>query len=167
MGLRDWLRHRLAGNAPGNDVPPGSALRDSIFRREPERASPLGEYDSQTYPAELAEMLRRRQEVTHELLGIDVTDPQARVDAVPKLREMLRKYPHPLVYETLILAYVDAGRYDEAKGVAFAAQARRLECARSEHPEIRGEIEHLKEWTPEEVDRLRQQREAQRIRSQS
>lgn len=158
MGLRHWLRQRLAGEEAG-DARPGGSLMPSLFGREPERASPLGEYDSTTYPRELAELLRRRQEVARELLTIDVSDPRARITAVPRLREMLRTYPHPLVYETLILAYLDAGRYDEAKGVAFAAQARREECARSEHPEIRGEIEHLRAWSTDELDRLRRQRE--------
>ena len=71
-----------------------------------------------------------------ELLKIDIADPDARVAAIPRLKELLRRYPHPLAYETLIHAYVDAGRYDEAKGVAFAARERRNECARSSHPEM-------------------------------
>lgn len=147
------------------DVPPGASLVGSLLGREPERASALGEYDSRSYPPELAELLRNRQEVTEALLRIDIADPQARVEAVPQLREMLRTYPHPLVYETLILAYVHAGRYDEAKGVAFAAQARREECASSDYPEIRAEIEHLQGWTSADVDRLRQQQEARRSRA--
>ncbi len=167
MGFRNWLKHRMVGDDAGHDVPPGSSLMDSLLGREPERVPALGEYDSHTYPADLAEQLRRRQEVTAQLLEIDVTDPRARMEAIPQLREMLRIYPHPLAYEILILAYLDAGRYDEAKGVAFAAQARRGECARSDYPEIRAEIEHLEEWTAEEVDRLRLQREARRERSPS
>ncbi|HEV2131042.1 MAG TPA: hypothetical protein VGR27_08065 [Longimicrobiaceae bacterium] len=164
MGLRHWLRHRMVGEEAG-DVPPSSSLVGSLLGREPERASALGEYNSRSYPPELAELLRNRQEVTEALLRIDIADPDARVEAVPQLRELLRIYPHPLVYETLVLAYVHAGRYDEAKGVAFAAQARREECARSDYPEIRAEIEHLKGWTSEEVDRLCRQREERRSRA--
>ncbi len=89
---------------------------------------------------------------------MNVTDRQARIDALPRLRELLRDYPLPLVYELLIHAYVDSGRFDEARGVAFAAQARREECARSDHPEIRSEIDHLNAWTPAEVDRLKAER---------
>ncbi len=156
----------MVGEETG-DIPPSTSLMGSLLGREPERVSALGEYDSRSYPAELAELLRNRQEVTEELLRIDIADPEVRVAAIPQLRELLRIYPHPLVYEALILAYVHAGRYDEAKGVAFAAQARREECARSEYPEIRAEIANLKGWTSGEVDRLRQQREAQRIRAHS
>lgn len=160
MGIRHWLKRRLVGGTSEGDVPPNAALMDTVLRREPERVRSLGEYDADSYPADLAELLRRRAEVAERLLRIDVADRQARIDAIPELREMLRTYPHPLVYEMLIQAFIDAGRYDEAKGVAFAAQARRLECARSEHPEIRAEIDHLREWTTEEVERLRQEHQA-------
>ena len=160
MGFRHWLKQRMVGESAGEDLPPGSSLVDTVLGREPERVRSLGEYNSQSYPADLAELLRRREAVTAEVLRIDFTDRQARMEAVPRLRELLRTYPHPLVYELLIHGYVDAGRYDEARGVAFAAQARRAECARSEHPEIRAEIEHLQEWTADEVDRLRAERES-------
>jgi hypothetical protein len=63
------------------------------------------------------------------------------------------------VYEALINAYVDEGRWEEARGVAFAARERRRECARSPFPEIRMETERLREWSPEEVDALRAERE--------
>ena len=59
------------------------------------------------------------------------------------------------MYELLIHAYMDAGRFDEAKGVAFAARERRQECARSPHPEIRAETERLQAWDPAEIDQMR------------
>lgn len=155
MSLRRWFRERmLAGETEGDDVPPGSALMDTLLGRERERVRSLGEYDSTSYPAELRDLLERRAEVARELLTLDVTDPKVRVASIPRLRELLRKYPHPLVYETLIHACIDAGRHDEAKGVAFAARQRRLECARSDHPEIRAEIDSLREWTKEEIEEL-------------
>jgi len=161
MGIRHWLRHRLLGDdAEGGDVPPGVALVNTALGREAERTRAMGEYDAGSYPEDLAEMLRRRTEVSAEVVRIDVTDPQARIAAIPRLRELLRLYPHPLVYEMLILAYADTGRFDEAKGIAFAARERRLECERSDHPEIRAEIERLREWTPEDVDEMRAEREA-------
>jgi hypothetical protein len=158
MGIRHWFRTRVAGNDGGSDVPPGTALFTTMFKDE-QRTRALGEYDSSSYPRELAEMLTRRQQVAQELLRMNITDRDARIESIPRLRELLRTYPHPLVYEPLIHAYTDAGRYDEAKGVAFAARERRLECSRSEHPEIRAEVEHLKEWQPEDVDQLREERE--------
>jgi hypothetical protein len=160
MGIRHWLRDRLIGDdAEGTDVPPGASLVNSALGREVERVRSLGEYDAASYPRELSELLQRREVVARELLQMDVADRQARVEAIPRLRELLRTYPHPLVYELLIHAYLDADRYDEAKGVAFAARERRMECARSEHPEIRAEIARLREWTTEEVDALRAERE--------
>lgn len=158
MGVRHWLKERMAGSATGGDVPPGTSLMNTLLGREEERIRSLGEYDARSYPAELAELLRRRQQVSDEVLAIDVADPRARIEAIPRLRELLRVYPHPLVYELLIHGYVDADRFEEARGVAFAAQARRDECWRAREPEIRAEIEHLKEWTPDEVDRLREER---------
>lgn len=160
MGLRHWLRSHLLGDdaRDGTDVPPGASLLNTALNREPQRVHSLGEYDAASFPEELAELLRRREEVAAELLRIDVVDRQARIDAIPRLRELLRKYPHPLVYEMLIHGYLDAGRYDEAKGIAFAARERRAECMRSPHPEIRGEVGSLKEWDPEEIDELRRER---------
>jgi pentatricopeptide repeat protein len=154
MGLRQWLRKRLGALDDADEGPPGRSLMRALWGGGEERISALGEYDARTYPAELAELLRRRQAVADSLLEIDVSNPAERVAAIPRLREMLRAYPHPLVYETLIHAYVDAGRHDEARGVAFAARERRIECMRSEYPEIRSEIEHLSEWTAEDVEVL-------------
>jgi pentatricopeptide repeat protein len=165
MGFRHWLRHQLSGETASDDVPPGRSLLTTLWGREEERIRALGEYSSTSYPTELTELLTRRQQVADEVLAIDISDRDARIEAIPRLRELLRTYPHPLVYETLIHAYVDAGRYDEARGVAFAARERRIECRRSEHPEIRSEVDHLAEWTPDDVEELRQQREAANGRS--
>jgi pentatricopeptide repeat protein len=157
MGLRHWFRERMLGNDPGgDDVPPGSAIMNTLLGREGERHRSLGEYDSSSYPADLREQLARRAEVAQELLRIDIASPPERVSAIPELRTLLRKYPHPLVYETLIHACLDAGRFDEAKGVVFAARQRRLECIGSEHPEIRAEVASLREWDVQEIDELRE-----------
>lgn len=161
MGIRHWFKSQMLGeNAQGGDVPPGSSLVNTLLGREEERVRSLGEYSADSYPQDLADLLRRRSEVASETLRIDVADPEARMAAIPRLQQLLRKYPHPLVYEMLIHAYVDAGRFDEAKGVAFAARERRMECARSPHPEIRAETDRLREWTPNEVDELRAEIEA-------
>jgi hypothetical protein len=158
MSLRRWMRERMLGGEPeGNDVPPRGSLVNSALGRERETPRSLGEYDAGSYPVELAEVLRRRGEVSSAFMRLDVTDPDGRMAAIPELKELLRRYPHPLVYEALIHAYVDAGRYDEARGVAFAARERRQECARSPHPEIRSETDSLREWTPEDVDALREE----------
>ena len=161
MGVRQWMKRRLAEDESG-DVPPGSSLFNSLFGKETPPVHSLGEYDANSYPPELAELVRRRQQVANELLSLDVTRPEARAAAVPRLQQLLGIYPHPLVYETLIHAYVEAGRYEEAKGVAFAARERRIECARSPYPEMQSEVEFLHEWTPEEVDSLRADLEAKR-----
>lgn len=147
------------GELEGDDVPPSTALFNSLIGRDKERVRSLGDYDSASYPSDLRELLARREEVTRALLRINITDRKARVEAIPKLRDLLRKYPHPLVYETLIHAYIDSGRADEAKGIAFAAKQRRLECARSEYPEICGETESLRDWSSEEIDDMRAERE--------
>lgn len=157
MGLRYWLKKRLAGEETG-DVPPGSSILDTFLGRHPDHPRALGEYDAESYPADVVELLRRRQRVADELLTIDVADPAARQEAIPRLKELLRVYPHALAYEMLIRAYLDAGRWEEARGVAFAAKERRLECARSELPELRAEIDFLHEWDPEEIDQLKQER---------
>lgn len=160
MGVRHWFRQRMLGDdAEGNDVPPGVALLNSVLNREQTGPRALGEYDSGSYPPELVELLRRRENVASEVLTMDVTDREARVAAIPRLQKLLREYPHPLVYELLIHGYVDAGRYDEAKGVAFAARERRQECARSDYPEIRAETDRLREWSSEEIDHLREERQ--------
>lgn len=160
MGVRQWLKARIGAGDDGDDVPPGSSLMDAVLGRgdETERTRSLGEYSSTSYPADLADLLRRRQEVTNELLQIDVADPDARAASIPHLQHMLRRYPHPLAYEMLVHAYLDAGRPDEAKGVAFAARQRREECTRSPYPEVRAEVDRLHEWTTEEVEELWQSR---------
>jgi hypothetical protein len=161
MGIRQWMRDQLLGDdAAGNDLPPSGAIVNSVLGREKEAVRSLGEYDIGSYPEDLAELLRRRTEVSRELLQVDVTDREARIAAVPRLRELLRLYPHPLAYELLISAYVDMGRFDEAKGLAFAARERRLACLRSDHPEVRAEVDRLREWSSDEIDELRLEAEA-------
>ncbi|HLL47612.1 MAG TPA: hypothetical protein VK399_12930 [Longimicrobiaceae bacterium] len=158
MGIRYWLKRRMAGEDAGEDLPPNASIMDALFGRDNPPAHAMGEYRADTYPADLTELLRRRQQVTDELLGVDLASAQARVEAIPRLRELLRVYPHALVYETLITAYIDAGRWDEAKGAAFAARERRAECLRSTLPELRAEVSYLREWSPEEVDRIQADR---------
>ena len=158
MSLRRWMREQmLGGDAEGNDVPPHGSLVNTALGRERQAPRSLGEYDAETFPRDLADIIRRRGEVTAALMRIDITDPAERVAAIPKFKELLQRYPHPLVYESLIHAYVDAGRYDEARGVAFAARERRQECARSPYPEIRSEIDSLRAWDPGDIDALRQE----------
>ena len=156
MSIRQWFRSQLLGpdQETQDSGPPVRAFVESLFSRGPERVHAMGEYTSETYPGEIRELVARRQDVTDELLSIDIGDKQARIEAIPKLQQLLRKYPHPLVYETLIHAYVDAGRVEEAKGVAFAARDRRREVEKSAHPEIRAEIESLREWTARDVEEL-------------
>lgn len=158
MSLRRWIRGQMLGDdIEGNDVPPRGSLMNSALGRETEQKGSLGEYDAQSFPTDLADALRLRSEVAAALMRLDITDPAARAASVPELKQLLQRYPHPLVYETLIHAYVDAGRFDEARGVAFAARERRHECERSPHPEIRAETDRLREWKPEDVDALREE----------
>lgn len=158
MSLRHWFKERMLGSEPeGDDLPPGTALMNTLLGRDGQRGGSLGGYDSRTYPVELREVLARRDQVARELLHLDIADRAIRVQAIPRLRELLRTYPHPLVYECLIHAYLDSGRFDEAKGVVFAARQRRLECAASEHPEVRAEIDGLREWSSEDIDDFREQ----------
>lgn len=145
----------LGSDAEGDDVPPGSALVGSLLGREQPRLRALGDYDADSFPAELADLLRRREEVAAQLRRLDVTERASRIAAIPDLQKLLRAYPHPLAYELLIHAYLDAGRFDEAKGVAFAARERRMECARSAYPEIRVETDRLREWSSEEIEEMR------------
>lgn len=161
MGIRHWIRKRLAEQAEDgdDDVAPSGSIINSIFGREPPTLHALGEYDQRTYPGELQDLLRRREDVAEEIREMDLTTRQARVDAIPRLQQMLRTYPHPLAYETLIHAYVDAGRWDEARGAAFAARERRVQVIRSPYSEIRCEVDRLKEWSPDEIELLRQERE--------
>jgi hypothetical protein len=124
----------------------------SILGEEDERVGPLGEYNSGSYPSDLREAVGRREEVLRDLVALNVTSSSARIAAIPQLKELLGKYPHPLAYETLLLAYLDDGRFDEARGIAFSARQRRLECASSEYPEIRAEIEGLREWSDDDLE---------------
>lgn len=156
MGLRQWMGEK-AGTREGDPVSDSSYLK-SLLGGRGERIRSLGEYDRESYPQELLDLLKRRQTVADALLEIDITDPEARIAAVPRLKELLRTYPHPLVYELLILAFLDQASYDDAKGVALAAHNRREECARSPYPEIQGEIEYLRDWSPDEVEKLRPER---------
>lgn len=158
MGIRHWLRQRTAEE--GEDSPPHTSIFHSIFGRETPTPRALGEFDQKTYPGELQELLGRRTEVAEDLIEMELLTRDARIAAIPQLRELLRRYPHPLVYETLIHAYVDAGRWDEARGAAFAARERRNEVSRSAYSEIRAEVDRLNEWTPEDVEALRVEREA-------
>jgi hypothetical protein len=161
MGIRHWIRKRLAEQAEDGDdgVAPSGSIINSIFGREPPTLHALGEYDQRTYPGELQDLLRRREDVAEELREMDLTTRQSRIDAIPVLQQMLRTYPHPLAYEMLIHAYIDSGRWDEARGAAFAARERRIQVSRSPYSEIRCEIDRLNEWAPDEIDLLRQERE--------
>jgi len=149
----------MAEAEEGDDVPPNASIFSTIFGRDAATPRALGEYDHASYPTELRVLLERRQDVADALMEMDITDRAARIAAIPRLQELLRTYPHPLAYETLINAYVDAGRWDDARGAAWAARERRTEVARSPHSEIRAEIDRLKEWSPEEVDALRAERD--------
>ncbi|HEU4560347.1 MAG TPA: hypothetical protein VFS20_21030 [Longimicrobium sp.] len=117
----------------------------------------LGEYTAATYPAVLADALRRRNAVAAELRAMDIGTDTGRRENLPRLVELLQTYPHPLAYEALILAYVDQRRWDEAKGVAFAARERRWEVEHSPWPEIRSEIDRLRAWSPDDVEELRRE----------
>lgn len=160
MGIREWLKKRVVlEDETGTDVPPGSSLMDSFLGREGPPTRALGEYTAETYPTDVVELLRRRQQVADELIRMDIASPQARQAAIPRLKELLRVYPHALAYELLIQAYLDGGKWEDAKGVAFAARERRLECMRSNLSELRAEVDFLHEWSPEEIDQLREEKE--------
>lgn len=161
MGIRHWIKVRLAEEAEGGHAaPPGASLLNAIFGKDPPPTPrALGEYNEKSYPQELRDLLRRRMQVAEDLVEIDLTTRAARQAAIPRLRELLKVYPHPLVYEALINAYVDGGQWDEARGVAFAARERRWECQHSPYPEICMETERLREWAPEDIDALRAERE--------
>lgn len=163
MGIVDWVREKVLSRVLGGQAGkiPSRGLRDAAMGRGAVQGRSLGEYDAKTYPGELQVLLRRRQEVADELLTLDVADRAERQASVEKLKALLHRYPHPLAYEMLIQAYIDAGRWDEARGVAFAARERRIECERSPYPEVRAEIDRLTEWTPAEVDAVRAEREGQ------
>ena len=161
MSLRKWLKDKILGDGVGgDDLPPRPSLMNSALGREEERTRSLGEYTAGNYPSDLKDLLERRIAVTEELLTMNVMEKAGRIAAIPRLKEMLSIYPHLLVYETLINAYLDTERYDEAKGLVFAAGQRRKECLRSDQPEIRGEVEGIHEWTADEIEEYRNQKGA-------
>jgi hypothetical protein len=157
MGLRSWIRARMADPALEGDVAPVKALVYSLVGPEDDTPHALGEYTAATYPADVAQQLRRRAEVAEALRAMDLGSREGRGQVVSRLKELLRVYPHPLAYEALILACVDQCRWDEARGVAFAARERRWEVEHSPHPEIRSEIDRLRAWTPDDVEDLRRE----------
>jgi hypothetical protein len=158
MGLRDWIRKRMAETVDDDgDAPPVASLMYSVLGKDEEAPHALGEFTADTYPGQLANVLRRRQDVAAELMRMGIGSPAVRREAIPRLQELLRRYPHPLAYEALILAYAEQKRWDEARGVAFAARERRREVEHSPFPEIRSEIARLTAWDPEEVETLRRE----------
>jgi hypothetical protein len=154
MGIRQWLRQQIREHADEGELPAGASFLYSVMGEEGEPVHALGEFTSLSYPQQLAELVRRREAVTADLMALDLGSREGRRAAVPRLQELLQRYPHPLAYDALILAYVDDARWDEARGTAFAARERRIECEQSPWPEIRGECSRLKGWTPEDVDTL-------------
>lgn len=157
MGLRSWIRARTADTQDHADPSPVKSLVYSIVGRDEASPHALGEYTADTYPAEVAERLRRRAAVAAELRAMDLGSRDGRAQAVSRLKELLREYPHPLAYEALVLAYVDQCRWEEARGVAFAARERRWEVEHSPFPEVRAEVDRLKAWTPDDVEELRRE----------
>lgn len=157
MGLRDWIRTRMADAAEEGDSAPVTSLLHSVLGKQEEPAHALGEYTSATYPPALAEALRRRNAVAAELRGMNIATVSGRREQSGRLAELLQVYPHPMAYDALILAFVDQRRWDEARGVAFAARERRWEVEHSPWPEIRSEIDRLKAWSPDDVDELRRE----------
>lgn len=157
MGLREWIRKRMAEAAEEGDSAPVAALVYSVVGKDEEPVHALGEYTAATYPAALAGALRRRNDVAAELRMMNLSTEEGRRENLPRLIELLKTYPHPLAYDALTLAYVDQRRWDEAKGVAFAARERRWEVEHSPWPEIRSEIDRLRAWSPEDVEELRRE----------
>ncbi len=157
MDIRKWLRKRFLEQYEGRDLPVGAGF---VIGKDEPTPHALGEYDEKTYPLTLTEQLARREEVAEALLEMDLTDADVRARSIPLLQDLLRRYPHPLAYDALLMAYVDTGRWDEARGVAFAARERRWECVHSPHPEVRAEVERLHDWSLDEIDALRAEREA-------
>jgi pentatricopeptide repeat protein len=146
MSIREWLKQRIthsAGSGEGTD----SFLNRLVFGKEtPQQRSLASTTSARIRPSWWTSPPPRRGD--DEVMEMDFTTAQARRDAIPELQRLLHKYPHPVLYEALIHAYADSGRWDEARGVAYAARERRLECSRSTYPEIRSEIDRLKEWSP-------------------
>lgn len=157
MGLRDWIRKRMAEAAEAGDSAPVASLVYSALGDDEQPVRALGEYTSATYPSALADALRRRNAVAAELRTMDIATESGRREHTARLAELLQTYPHPLAYEALILAYVDQRRWDDARGVAFAARERRWEAEHSPWPEVRSEIERLKAWSVEDVEELRRE----------
>lgn len=163
MGIRQWIRQQLRERADENgDLPAGASFLYNLADEEG-AVHALGEFTALTYPQQLAELLRRREDVTAELMTLDLGSRDGRRAAVPRLQELLHRYPHPLAYDALILAYVDQARWDDARGAAYAARERRLECEQSPWPEIRTECAALKAWTPEDIELIRQEREGRLV----
>jgi len=160
MGIRQWLRQQIRERAGENgELPAGASFLYGLTEDELEKMHALGEFTALTYPQQLAELLRRRGDVTAELMTMDLGNKDARRAAIPRLQELLHRYPHPLAYDALILAYVDQARWDNARGAAFAARERRLECESSPWPEIRTECGALKAWAPEDIEPIRLEHE--------
>lgn len=157
MGLREWIRARMAETADEGDSAPVAALVYSVVGKDEQPVHALGEYTAATYPGALADALRRRNDVAAELRGMDLGSEAGRREHLPRMVELLKTYPHPLAYEALIMAFVEQRRWDDAKGVAFAARERRWEVEHSPWPEIRSEIDRLRAWSPEDVEELRRE----------
>jgi len=136
---------------------PVTSLVYSVVGEDEEPVHALGEYTAATYPAVLADALRRREAVAAELRTMEIATGSGRRANLERIRELLATYPHPLAYEALILAYADQRRWDEARGVAFAARERRREVEHSPWPEVRAEIARLKAWTVDDVEELRRE----------
>lgn len=151
------MQRRMARYDGGRELPAFASALHAWVREDRVPPRSLGEYDKNSYPAELAELLRRRAAVTEALLRLDLTTRASRIAAIPELRGLLRDYPHPLVYEALINAYVDDRRWDEARGLVHAVAARRRECERSPYPEIGMETDRLFTWSVDEVEELRRE----------
>ncbi|HET7461444.1 MAG TPA: hypothetical protein VFJ82_09345 [Longimicrobium sp.] len=137
------------------DSAPVTSLVYSVMGKDEQPVHALGEYTSATYPTALADALRRRNDVAAELRAMDLGSEAGRRESLPRLVELLKTYPHPLAYEALVLAFVEQRRWDEAKGVAFAARERRWEVEHSPWPEVRSEVDRLRAWSPEDVEELR------------
>ena len=72
MGLRTWIRARMADTQEHGDASPAKALLYAIVGRDDAAPHALGEYTADTYPAEVAERLRRRAAVAAELRGMEL-----------------------------------------------------------------------------------------------
>jgi hypothetical protein len=147
----------MAEVAEEGDSAPVTSLLYSVVGKDEEPVHALGEYTAATYPAALADAIRRREAVAAELRTMNIATEDGRRANLERIRDLLATYPHPLAYEALILAYADQRRWEEARGVAFAARERRWEVEHSPWPEIRAEIARLNAWSPEDVEELRRE----------